>query len=252
MFSMKRATYGLFLLGCAAIATTTSIPSASAQRKQTQRSAPARRLKPGEIDTKFSRVYIFVDKTGFGHEHAVEGKIKSGSLELGDNSEAGEIVFDMASFTADTARARKYLRLEGATPASTQEKVTANMRGPDVLHVQKYPTAVFQIDSAKLLPKQSSRRSKSTPAYPRYQLDGKFTLHGRSRPLRVVAVAMGERNGMEHLRGRFQLVQSQFGISPYSTALGAIGVADTLSVWGDLWVVRDASLAEGSKADQRR
>lgn len=251
MFSMKNACYS-FLLTCAVAATIPCLPTAIAQTKPSRGSAPAHRPKPGEIDVKLSRVYIFVDKTGLGHEHAVEGKLKSGSLELGSTSEAGKMVFDMKSFTADTSTARKYLKLKGATPVSTQQKVTANMRGPDVLYVQKYPTAVFQIDSAKLLPKQSSRRSRSTPASARYQLDGRFTLHGKSRPLRVIAATAGEKDGMVHLLGRFQLVQSQFGMTPYSTALGAIGVADALSVWGDLWVARDPALAARAKVDRRR
>ena len=39
-----------------------------------------------------------------------------------------------------------------------------------------------------------------------------------------------------HLRGGFTLLQSQFGITPFTKAFGAVGVADELKVYGDLWV----------------
>jgi hypothetical protein len=55
-----------------------------------------------------------------------------------------------------------------------------------------------------------------------------------------------------HLRGRFSLVQSQFGITPYSTALGAIGVADELKVWGDLWVVKKLPRQRTQEARRQR
>jgi len=34
------------------------------------------------VDTRTSRVFIFVDKTGFGHQHGVAGLVQSGSLTL--------------------------------------------------------------------------------------------------------------------------------------------------------------------------
>ena len=46
-------------------------------------------LAPGDIDPALSRIYVHVDKTGFGHEHGVEAKLKSGRLQLGANQNAG-------------------------------------------------------------------------------------------------------------------------------------------------------------------
>lgn len=55
----------------------------------------------GQLNTEHSRVYIFVDKTGVvGHQHAIEGKLASGSLHLGGAS-GGGLVFNMKSFEAD-------------------------------------------------------------------------------------------------------------------------------------------------------
>jgi polyisoprenoid-binding protein YceI len=104
-------------------------------------------LVPGDIDPQFSRFYAHVDKTGFGHQHGVEARLKSGHLQLNANQKAGEIVIDMTTFKADSDEARRYVGLEGSTDANTRQEVDKNMLGPDVLDVAKYPTAVFKVNS---------------------------------------------------------------------------------------------------------
>jgi hypothetical protein len=48
-------------------------------------------------------------------------------------------------------------------------------------------------------------------------------------------VAEGEeKNGWMHQRDGFTMLQSQFGITPFTKASGAMGVADQLSVLGDV------------------
>lgn len=185
----------------------------------------------GSINTTTSRVYTYVGKTGFGHEHAVVGKIKEGTLNLGVRSNAGKIVFDMTTWQADTPQARQYMGLSGTTSASTQKDVNANMLGSDVLNVRKYPTATYAVNSAVLL-KQKSGSSK-----PLYQLNGKFTLHGVTRNLTIVA-EVTEKQDSCHIRGSFAILQSHFGITPYSKAFGAVGVTDELKIYGEIDVAR--------------
>lgn len=199
----------------------------TAQAKAAPAQAKAPPAQPGDIDLGVSRVYIFVGKTGLGHEHGVEGKLKSGHLDL--PAKSGELVFDMASFDADTPAARKHVGLEGETSESTRKQVNANMLGPAVLDVEKFPTARFVINS--ISPVKSAR----VIGLPSYQLDGEFTLHGVTKPLRVV-VRADKKKGMLHAQGRFAILQTQYGIKPFSKGLGAIGVADELQIWGDLWI----------------
>jgi len=187
---------------------------------------------PGQIDSRTSRVFILVGKTGLGHEHGVEGRIKGGSLALGATAGAGQIVFDATTFQADTPEARQYVGLEGTTDASTQRQVNANMLGADVLDVRRYPTATFKVDSILRL------RAPKADAPPQYQLEGEFTLHGTTKKLKLVAEATPA-SGFVRLRGKFSILQSDYGITPYSKAFGAIGVADSLTIWGDLWVATD-------------
>lgn len=188
-------------------------------------------LPTGTINTSSSRVYTYVGKTGFGHEHAVEGKIKAGSLNLGARSNAGKIIFDMTTWRADTPQARKYIGLGGTTSASTQKEVNANMLGSAVLNVQKYPTATFEINSAIPL-KQKSSSGKDL-----YQLSGKFTLHGVARKMNIVA-EVSETKAAYHLKGNFSILQSHYGITPFSKAFGAVGVTDQLKIFGEIEVAR--------------
>lgn len=189
----------------------------------------AEQLEPHQISVQKSRVYIFVDKTGLGHQHGVEGRLKSGSLTLGAVEEAGEIVFDMNSFDADTDAARRYVGLSGSTDASTRRQVNDNMKNTSILNVGQFPTATFAIKSATLLEKKS--RSGS----PLYELTGEFTLRGKTRPIKLEAEAE-QKDNMMHVRGRFSILQTQYGMTPFRKALGAVGVADQLIIHGDLWI----------------
>lgn len=183
-----------------------------------------------QVDLRYSRAYVHVYKSGvLGHEHAVEGRLKAGTLELGATQKAGELVFDMPTFTADSEAARRVLRLEGNTDAETQQKVDANMRGPDILDVERFPTATYSVETATL----HSPATADKPAV--YELKGTFTLHGTKRPLAVLAPAQ-ETRGYLRVWCQFAILQSDYGIEPYTVALGAIGVADRLEIWGDLWL----------------
>ena len=101
------------------------------------------------------------------------------------------------------------------------------MLGADVLDVRSFPTATFTVHSIQSL------SAKGVAA--QYRLDGDFTLHGKTRKLTVVAEGT-PMSGHIRLRGGFDILQSDYGITPYSKAFGAIGVADRLTIWGDLWV----------------
>ena len=150
----------------------------------------------------------------------------------------------MSSFAADTPEARKFVGLEGTTDASTQQQVNANMLGADVLNVARYPTARFVIKEIAKLPQPSQH------GLAQYQLKGDFSLHGVSRPIQVIAEAE-DQNGWTHLRGGFTMLQSQFGITPFTKAFGAVGVTDQLSVWGDLWIAKQRQVASSRPTVQR-
>jgi hypothetical protein len=184
----------------------------------------------GQVNSEHSRVYIFVDKSGVvGHQHAIEGKLSQGEMFL-STGRPGSLVFDMQSFDADTPNARKYIGLDGTTEDSMRKKVNDNMLGHEVLSVKKYPTAT--LDKAILKSKPASIAGQS----PEYMIQGEFTLHEKTRTIEIPCKVEVE-NGWHHVKGKFKILQSDYGIRPYSKMLGAVGVTDELTIYGDLWVV---------------
>lgn len=202
--------------------------------------APAAPPSPGEVDLDGSRVYVFVGKTGLGHDHAIVGRLVSGRVILDAPQNAGQLVFDMPSFVADTPEARKVLGLAGETDASTRKQTTENMLGPEVLDVARHPTATFDIDSAL-----RSRRP-GNGAKPTVDLVGTFTLHGVTRKV-VIPVEVGSGGRVLRLVGAFRIKQTDFGIKPYKKLGGVVGVADELVIHGDIRIA--ATPAPGSAAD---
>jgi polyisoprenoid-binding protein YceI len=202
-------------------------------------------LEAGDLELASSQVLVFVGKTGFGHEHAVSGKLASGHLDLDPSAPVGELVFDLSSFDADSEGARRYLGLEGKSDDDTRRQVNENMRGKAVLDVEKYATATFTLTSVKPLRELSVRKQ------PQIELLGDLTLHGVKREVRVVA-EQEEKQGWIHLRGGFRLLQTDFGITPFSKAFGAVGVTDELDVWGDFWIAKDRRVLEAKKTTTSR
>jgi len=233
MAARQKFGFLVFVVGLSVIAATIAARAADGQTGRSRTKVATRQetdqtqAEPGAVDLKRSRIYVYVDKTGLGHEHGIEGKVKSGAIQLGAQARAGTIEFDMTSFTADTDRARKYVGLEGSTAESTRQQVNKNMLGADVLNVRKFPTATFNIESA--LHKKTKQGKQVV------ELKGEFTLHGKTRALTLLAQP-SQKDGHWNLRGDFSIRQTDFGITPYSAALGTVGVADQLKIFGDLWI----------------
>ena len=192
----------------------------------------AAQIKSGDVELETSRVYVRVGKVGLGHEHGASCKFKASTLHLSQpdaSGSFGKLVFDMTSFEADSDASRKYVGLEGSTDDSTRKQVNENLLGKEVLDVEKYATATFEAKRITKLDELSKR------GLPKYKFEGDFTLHGTTKPLEFAAdVEVVE--GWNHLRGGFAILQSAYGIKPYSKMLGAVGVTDRLLIYGDLIV----------------
>jgi polyisoprenoid-binding protein YceI len=183
-----------------------------------------------QVDTGASRVYVKVGSaTRLGHVHGVEGRLASGKVTPGG---AGELVFDMKSFVADTAAARQYVGLPASFSGSDAQKVTANMQSGDVLDVNRFPQATYTITAMEPIANQK-------PCEPgAYRFTGKFTLHGVTQAVAFQAsVEQTARPGVLHVRGSFAILQTAYGVQPYSALGGLVGVTDRLEIWGDLLLV---------------
>jgi hypothetical protein len=197
------------------------------QEQKQQQPQPA--LQAGDINLDFSRVYIFVDRTtALGHAHGVEGRLRGGNVTI-DGSSSGTLVIDMKSFDVDTPTGRKVFGLADDIDQGTRKKVNENMLGAEVLHVSKYPEA--KLENVKLTATGKTSDRKLTE----YVMEGDFTLHSTTRKISATC-DLEDKNGWNHLRGKFRIRQTDYGIKPYSRALGAVGVKDELLIYGDLWI----------------
>ncbi len=222
------APSGLVFLTLLSIALPTTLPlDAAAQVPPATPAAQAPLPTPGEVDIDGSRIYVFVGKTGLGHDHGIVGRLLSGRVILDAPQNAGQLVFDMQSLLADTPEARKALGLDGETDASTRKQTTENMLGPNVLDVARHPTATFDIESA-LRPQRQVNGAKPT-----VDLVGTFTLHGVTRKV-VIPAEVGAAGRVLRLVGSFRIKQTDFGIKPYKKLGGVVGVADELVIHGDI------------------
>lgn len=202
-------------------------------------------LRPGDLETDASRVFTFVKGTGMGHDHGVEAKLTSGRLVLGARAKAGQLVFDMKSFDADTPRARKTVGLKGKTAGWMRKQVNKEIHGSKILNSTAFPSARFDIVSA--IPIGTDEESGN----PAYELAGNFTLRDVTRPI-TVRVLVEDSKGWHRINGQFSFQQSDYGIKPLSKGLGAMGVADELTVIGELWVAPTAeSLASFRRLERR-
>lgn len=208
-------------------------PTPNAATSDSSSTAGAGTVKSGQVELANSHVYIHVYKSKIGHEHAIIGNLQSGDMRLAaaDNPqvEPGTLVFDMNSFDADTAAARRYIGIPDSIDENTRKQVNQNMLGKEVLDVRSFPTARLAIKKITRLSGQSER------GLPQMTIDGDFTLHGVTKPIRF-NVDVEEVKGWQRVRGAFAIQQTQFGIKPYSKMFGTIGVADKLDIYGDLFV----------------
>ena len=238
---LRLAPSALVFVTLLSMALPTTLPlDADAQVPPAAPAAQAPSPPPGEVDTDGSRIYVFVGKTGLGHDHAIVGRLVSGRVILDAPQNAGQLVFDMPSLLADTPEARKVLGLAGETDASTRKQTTENMLGPDVLDVARHPTATFDIESAI-----RSRRPVNG-AKPTVDLVGTFTLHGVARKV-VIPAEIGAAGRVLRLIGSFRIKQTDFGMKPYKKLGGVVGVADELVIHGDIRIA--ATPVAGQAAD---
>jgi polyisoprenoid-binding protein YceI len=135
----------------------------------------------------------------------------------------------MTTFVADAPEVRQALGLFKPVSPTDRQKITATMLGSRVLDVARYPRAVFTITTVNPLDGQPPGSAG------RYRLEGTFTLHGVTRPIQVTtSVEPADRLNTVRMRGEFAILQSDYGMKPYSAMAGLVRVADRLEIRGDL------------------
>jgi polyisoprenoid-binding protein YceI len=174
------------------------------------------------VDRDRSRLRLIVRAEGpmarLGHPHVIGGSVMEGEIVLADpfRDSALRLGIDVNALAVDRPAWR---RVEGFEPNLDEEDIAGtrrNMRSPELLDARTYPE--IRIESNGI-------------SGPRWQPDIRalVTLAGATREVTVpVALTLG--NETLTASGRFVIRQTDFGLTPYSTAGGALRVSDEVLV----------------------
>ncbi len=213
------------LAGCRS--TTAPPPSANASQSQSVGSAattaPAgtRRL---QVDPERTVVTVFVRRAGplakLGHDHVITSADEAGSVWLGNApaDSSFELTLPVERFDVDLPAARAAAGLEFAAPVPDDARAGTrhNMLRAEVLDGEHFPTITL-------------RSSAASGVWPQPIVRVAVTLKGVEREQEIPVVVERDADGLT-ARGELRLNQTDFGITPFSVAGGAIRVADTLEI----------------------
>jgi polyisoprenoid-binding protein YceI len=173
--------------------------------------APTRYLVDAAQSTVDVRLFKDGVASGLAHDHAMRARDVKGEVVFDPtaaNALSMKVVVASASIEADPPEARKAYGLEPLDEDDRRE-IAKTMRGDDQLAVRKYPLILFESTAIRRLTEGE------------YRVEGKLTLHGVTREVRLDAKVTITPERFEG-RGTLRLKQSDYGITPYSAALGAV------------------------------
>ncbi len=177
-----------------------------------------------ELDLKRSEVLVKTWKEGvaaaLAHNHVIQATEFSGKLRwdpAAPDQGMVQVTVKVASLVPDETALRKKYGEPAEVGDSDRKKVAANMLGDGQLDAAKFPTITFVSTGVTANPKGQ------------WLVAGQFTLHGVTKAVSLpvtIAVADGVLTGDGKLRFR----TSDFGIKPYSAALGTVRNRDEVEL----------------------
>ena len=185
-----------------------------------------------QIDPQASVLHIHVFRGGtfarLGHNHVVSSKSVAGRVWMRPQFSASgfELSFPVADLIVDDPEARQAAGSDFPPdiPAADKEGTRKNMLRKEVLDAESYPKVTVR--SATLA------GSLQAP-----QITARITIKDATRDVDVptTIVVNGDRLTA---RGEFEIRQTDFGMKPFSVALGALEVQDQLRVRFNLVAVK--------------
>jgi polyisoprenoid-binding protein YceI len=185
-----------------------------------------------KIDARESRADILVFKGGklarFGHDHVISTTDISGSVELTEDfaDSTASILVALDSLEVDRQELRNEYGMDMEVSKSAKMGTRKNML-VKVLESNKWPdvSVVMTVNEFSL---------------PETTLNLKFTLHGVTRDF-VVPAAMQITEEAVQVQGSFDLLQTDYGIKPFSQMFGALWVQDRVTIHFNLVADRQIS-----------
>jgi polyisoprenoid-binding protein YceI len=183
----------------------------------------AAQLRSYTIDAHASSLQVLLRRRGLfsalAHDHVLVAQGFAGrvSVDPADLSRSAlQVTIPVASLQVDPPEARKALGLEGTLDDADRAKVRESMLAPD------------QLDAARS-PRVTATLAGVSGQLPALVLAVRVRIREVERLLSIPAQV--ELAGDElHASGEASLLQSVFGIVPYSTLLGAVAVQDRVVV----------------------
>ena len=176
------------------------------------------------IDPERSVVLVLVRRAGplarLGHNHAIVSSQETGVAWIGaDLSSSGfEVRVPVEGFVVDDpgARAGAGPDFEGVVPEDARRGTRSNMLRAEVLDAGRHPDVVV-----------SASRIDGTWEHP--AAAARVTLRGVTREFEVPLELRRDPQGLV-ATGAFAIRQTDFGMTPFSVAGGAVQVADEVEV----------------------
>jgi polyisoprenoid-binding protein YceI len=174
------------------------------------------------VDSQASDVQVQVFRAGtfarLGHNHIMTSKHVTGRVWSHPTLERSgfELEFPVAQLIVDDTQARAAAGSEfpGEIPADDREGTRKNMLRAEVLDAQSHPT--IKLQSVKV-----------SGSAQRPEISTRITIKGVARDVSVPA-AVAIENGRLTATGQFDILQSEFGIKPFSIGGGTLQVQDRL------------------------
>jgi hypothetical protein len=184
------------------------------------------------IDADRSLVTLHVYRAGrlakLGHNHVITSANESGrAWKSGTPATSGfEVRMAVADLVVDdpAARAAAGPDFPGELSEAARDGTRANMLRAEVLDGERYPEIVVRAGSL------GGTWDQPTVA-------ASVTLKGQTRSIDV-PLAIERSDDAIAARGSFRVLQSDFGITPFSIGGGAIAVADAVEISFEIRAVR--------------
>jgi polyisoprenoid-binding protein YceI len=185
-----------------------------------------------QIDPQASVLHIHVFRGGtfarLGHNHVMSSKSLTGRVWMQPRLAASgfELSLPVADLVVDDPEARRAAGSDfpPEIPEGDREATRKNMLREEVLDAERYPTVTV-------------RSADIAGSLPAVTITARVTIKDATRDVTVptTVIVNGDRLSAS---GEFTIRQTDFGIKPFSVALGALQVQDELRVRFDLVAVK--------------
>jgi polyisoprenoid-binding protein YceI len=187
-------------------------------------------VKPGrhQLGPERGRIILRTFRDGLaataGHDLTIEATRWSGELEVNeDSSPAGlDLRVDLGALVVRDGTG-------GVKPLSDRDRREIAVNARKVLAADRHPEATFV--ASAFAPAGGGG----------WEISGTFTINGTARPLRVRV----SETSPDHYHAETTVVQSDYGIKPYTAFFGALRVRDAVDVAADVDLAEDGGTGVG-------